>query len=75
VVPRRLGGTFSWENLVCACHTCNARKGDRTPHEAGMKPLRPPEKPKFIPHISYTLYRQTVDEEAWKKYLPRKVYG
>lgn len=75
VVPRRLGGTFSWENLVCACHVCNARKGDRTVQEAGMKLLRQPEKPSFIPHISYTLYRQSIEEENWRKYLPRKLYG
>jgi 5-methylcytosine-specific restriction endonuclease McrA len=75
LVPRRLGGTFSWDNLVCACHTCNAKKGDRTPQDAGMKLLKYPEKPAFIPHISYTLYRQTVEEEVWSKYLPRKMYS
>lgn len=75
VVPRRLGGTFSWENLVCACHSCNARKGDRTINEAGMKLIRSPEKPSFIPHISYTLYRQSINEEEWRKYLPKKLFG
>jgi 5-methylcytosine-specific restriction endonuclease McrA len=75
VVPRRLGGTFSWDNLVCACHACNAKKGDRTPQEASMKLVRPPDRPTFIPHVSYTLYRQSADEERWRKYLPRKLYG
>jgi 5-methylcytosine-specific restriction endonuclease McrA len=75
IVPRHLGGTFSWENLVCACHACNARKGDRTTQESGLKLLKQPEKPSFIPYISYTLYRQSVDEENWRKYLPRKMYG
>jgi 5-methylcytosine-specific restriction endonuclease McrA len=75
VLPRRMGGMFSWDNLVCACHACNAKKGDRNPQDAGMKLLRLPEKPSFIPHISYTLYRQTMDEENWRKYLPRKMYG
>ena len=75
IVPRYMGGTFCWENLVCACHVCNARKGDRTPQHAGLKLLRKPEKPSFIPHISYTLYRQSVDEENWLKYLPRKLYS
>jgi len=75
VVPRRLGGTFSWENLVCACHQCNAKKGDRLPQAAGLKLLRKPEKPSFIPYISYTLYRQSIDEEEWQKYLPKKMYG
>ena len=71
VTPRRLGGTFTWTNLVCACHACNAKKGDRTPQEAGMKLLRKPQRPSFIPFVSYTLFRQSFDEENWQKYLPK----
>lgn len=47
VVPRSRGGTDTWDNLVCACRSCNNRKADRTPVEAGMKlrwtprPLQP----------------------------------
>lgn len=70
VVPRTLGGRFEWENLVCACHTCNARKGNRTLRDAGISLQRQPRCPSFIPHISYTLYRQTMLEEDWQKYLP-----
>ncbi len=39
VQPRSRGGATSWANAVAACEPCNARKGDRTPEEAGM-PLR-----------------------------------
>jgi 5-methylcytosine-specific restriction endonuclease McrA len=39
VRPRSRGGATSWANAVAACEPCNARKGDRTPEEAGM-PLR-----------------------------------
>lgn len=39
VLPRSRGGATSWANAVAACEPCNARKGDRTPEEAGM-PLR-----------------------------------
>jgi 5-methylcytosine-specific restriction endonuclease McrA len=39
VRPRSRGGATSWANAVAACESCNARKGDRTPEEAGM-PLR-----------------------------------
>ena len=46
VVPRRLGGQSSWENIVAACSPCNLRKGGRTPKQAGMPllvaPIRPP---------------------------------
>jgi len=45
ILPSSRGGPTSWENCVAACETCNARKADRTPQEAGMKlrstPMRP----------------------------------
>jgi len=45
VVPRRLGGRTSWENVVAACGPCNLRKGGRTPKQAHMplliEPIRP----------------------------------
>ena len=41
VVPRSRGGETTWENVVCACLTCNVRKGGRTPREAHMKLTRP----------------------------------
>ena len=34
VIPRARGGLSTWENLVAACRSCNARKADRTPAEA-----------------------------------------
>ncbi len=33
VIPRAMGGKTTWDNLVCACVYCNARKGGRTPHQ------------------------------------------
>jgi 5-methylcytosine-specific restriction endonuclease McrA len=36
VLPRSRGGRNTWLNTVAACGTCNHRKGDRTPAEAGM---------------------------------------
>lgn len=36
VLPRSRGGPTSWKNAVAACEPCNARKGNRTPEEAGM---------------------------------------
>ena len=45
VLPRKLGGVTSWENVVAACAPCNLRKGSKTLREAGMKlrqrPMRP----------------------------------
>jgi 5-methylcytosine-specific restriction endonuclease McrA len=75
VTPRRLGGSFTWENLVCACHACNARKGDRSPAEAGMQLRRTPRKPSFIPYISYAIVDRGLGDEEWRKYLPQRLYG
>lgn len=36
IVPISRGGGSSWENTVLACSSCNNRKRDRTPAEAGM---------------------------------------
>ncbi|WP_128891636.1 HNH endonuclease [Erythrobacter sp. HKB08] len=45
VVPRRLGGKTSWENIATACAPCNMKKGGRTPRQAHMQlmvdPIRP----------------------------------
>jgi 5-methylcytosine-specific restriction endonuclease McrA len=45
VVPRRLGGRTSWENVTSACLPCNLKKGGRTPQQAKMglmmQPIRP----------------------------------
>jgi 5-methylcytosine-specific restriction endonuclease McrA len=49
VVPRVQGGLTVWENIVTSCYDCNARKRGRTPDQAGMKLLRRPVKPKWLP--------------------------
>ncbi len=45
VIPRRLGGKTTWENITTACAPCNMKKGGRTPKQAHMslmmKPIRP----------------------------------
>lgn len=48
VVPQSRGGANTWENCVTACSTCNHRKADRTPAEAGMKLLSVPTEPHFV---------------------------
>ncbi len=46
VLPRSRRGKDTWENLVCACYTCNCKKSNRTPEEAGMALLNEPMDPK-----------------------------
>jgi hypothetical protein len=59
ILPQSRGGTDRWSNLVLACASCNARKGDRTPEEAGMPlQVRPTDAPgavsKAVPYIRQT---------------------
>ena len=36
VLPRSKGGVTSWTNCVIACVSCNRKKANRTPEQAGM---------------------------------------
>lgn len=45
VLPRSRKGPATFENIVAACQSCNLRKSNRTPREAGMKLLRQPRVP------------------------------
>lgn len=67
VLPRVQGGGNAWTNLVCACVRCNARKGGRTPEQAGMRLIRPPVRPKRNPAISLRL--GSPKYESWKAFL------
>ena len=67
VIPRSRGGLTNWENIVCACLRCNVRKGGRTPHEAGMRLIRRPAKPKRSPMLAQQL--TSVKYESWKQFL------
>ncbi len=67
VMPRTQGGSDSWDNLVCACIKCNARKGGRTPEQASMKLVRKPERPKRNPLIALRLGHEKY--ASWKTFL------
>ena len=68
VIPRRRGGTHTWDNVVSACILCNRRKGGHTPEEARMKLLHQPRSPRndgfYIP------YHLLNNHDEWQKYLP-----
>ena len=66
IVPRTLGGMDSWENLVCACITCNNKKGDRTPEQAGMKLIRQPRIPN---RITFSQHFIGIADSRWRPYL------
>ncbi len=67
VIPRVQNGTNSWDNLVCSCVACNARKGGRTPAQAHMKLIRTPLRPKRNPAIAVRL--GSPKYQSWKSFL------
>ncbi len=67
VIPRRLGGSHSWENLVTACAECNFRKGGRTLGQAGMRLLREPKAPTLSARYRFAPYLETYRE--WEAFI------
>ena len=67
VVPLSRGGRTSWDNVVCCCFACNHRKGNRLPHETGMRLIQVPVKPKWRPLLRLALAHGT--HAAWKNFL------
>jgi 5-methylcytosine-specific restriction endonuclease McrA len=49
VFPRSRGGETTWDNVVCACSTCNSKKDNKTPEEAGMTLHTVPRRPHCLP--------------------------
>jgi len=67
VIPRSQGGQNVWDNIVCACVSCNVRKGGRTPKEAHMTLIRKPEKPRRSPLLNLKLTHRKY--QSWKTFL------
>ncbi len=67
VLPRSRGGKDEWGNLVWADKAVNARKGNRLPHEAGLRLLRVPSAPKALPVTA--LIRNAHGVAEWKLFL------
>ncbi len=80
VVPLSRGGSSGWDNVVCACVACNARKGSRKPQEAGMTLIRVPRKPAGHPILRagwigpcYEEWRTFLDVAYWNVELSEDV--
>lgn len=67
VIPRRLGGKHTWENLVAACPGCNHRKGGRTVEQAQMRLLRLPGEPPAS--ATYIFGRHLPDNLDWLPFI------
>jgi 5-methylcytosine-specific restriction endonuclease McrA len=67
IVPRRLGGRHSWDNLVAACPNCNHHKGGRTLEQSQMHLLRPPAEPPTS--ARYIFSRHLGDNTEWLPFI------
>ncbi len=73
VVPRSRGGRSTWGNLAAACMSCNDRKGDRLPEEAGMKLLRRPRKPEWSSYLAVRLGGG--NRPSWRRFIESAGWG
>lgn len=66
VIPRSRGGDHSWGNLVTACKYCNQHKGNQTPDEVGMHPVRRPFEPSYV---ALVLLSNPVAADRWERLM------
>lgn len=65
ILPKSRGGKDNWSNTACACAICNHKKGNRLPHEVGMKLRWEPK----IPRTSYLVIALGTGPSVWKRYI------
>jgi hypothetical protein len=51
IIPKSQGGQSTFTNCVVACHSCNSKKANKTPEQAGMVLLSRPVRPCFYSEI------------------------
>ena len=66
IIPLSRGGKNHWGNVLLASAEANSKKGNRTPEEAGMQPLRKPFIPKWNP--LYTGCASNIPE-SWTQWM------
>jgi 5-methylcytosine-specific restriction endonuclease McrA len=67
VVPRSRGGKDAWENCVWSSKKVNSKKGNRLPHEAGLKLLKRPVAVREMPVTA--LIRNTHGIPDWEPFV------
>jgi len=68
VIPKSLGGKTRWDNIVTCCIECNRKKGGRIPPKAGMKLIRKPSRPTWLPAMRITIGYKKIPA-SWGEYL------
>ncbi|MDZ7779097.1 MAG: HNH endonuclease [Gemmatimonadota bacterium] len=58
VLPVSRGGANAWTNVVTSCSSCNNRKGNRLPREAGLDLRTEPDEPNYV-HLVWVVRRVT----------------
>lgn len=69
VLPVSRGGKTTWLNCVAACHSCNKRKDNKTPEEAGMPLLKKPAVPTTL-HF-WDSAKSNDWHPSWEPFIPR----
>jgi len=67
VLPRHMGGTHIWTNVVTACAPCNHNKGGRHLDEAHMSLLTIPREPPASAHYLFGPHLQ--ENETWALFI------
>lgn len=68
VKPVVQGGRKTWDNIVTACVRCNQKKSDREPTEVGLRLLKRPVTPSWLPGLSGSV-RIKAAPDVWRPYL------
>ena len=67
IIPKRLGGKYTWTNVVAACPSCNHRKGGRNLKELHMNLRRTPKEPRANAIYLYGHHLQ--DNGEWEPFI------
>ncbi|MCG6892572.1 MAG: HNH endonuclease [Desulfobacteraceae bacterium] len=62
IIPKSRGGLSTFENCITSCTCCNARKGCRTPREAGMALTHRPYQPTISEFLRMKLRNSGVEQ-------------
>jgi 5-methylcytosine-specific restriction endonuclease McrA len=72
LIPRSRGGKSIWTNLVTACLSCNAKKGDKLISETDLILYRKPIKPSFIMFLKNLNHQK---QNEWAPFLEPKSHS
>jgi len=68
IIPKSHGGNNSWKNCISSCKSCNHKKSDKTPEQAGMPLKFKPTEPKWCDALHKVIKNQNI-RPNWMKFL------